>query len=121
MSRIGVVAEDPLVSEGLRRLFQREPEVEAIRLPQALSPDRDLDIVVIDIWPPTPGHAEAMCAQYHRQHPQAAIVAVVHHPTAALLARVRRSGGTALWPKDETRALPRFALDLATERHAAAH
>ena len=119
MRRIGVAAEDPLVSEGLRRLFGREPEVEVVRLAGSVPTDSDMDVVILDVWPPAPGHAEALCAQYRRQHPGAAIVAIVHRPTPALLKSVRRSGGTALWPKDEMRALPHFALDLAADRTGA--
>lgn len=116
MCRIGILAEDPLVSEGLRRLFGREPDVEVVRLRQSVPSDSNVDVIVLDVWPPAPGHAEALCAQCRGQHPGAAIVAVVHRPTPALLKSVRRSGGTALWPKDEMRALPRYAIDLAAGR-----
>ncbi len=122
MTRVGLAADDPEVSSGLRRLFEREAGVQVVTLPEDVDGIHDdgLDVVVLDVWPPTPGHAEALCAEQHRQHPEAAIIAVVHQPDPALLARVRRNGGTALWPKDETRALPRYALDLVRHGPAAA-
>ena len=121
MKRIGVLADDPLVSEGLRRLFARQPGVQAFPLAPAAEPGPDCDVIVVDVWPPTPGHAEAICAHCRQQHPEAAIVAVVHDPSPALLARVRRSGGTALWPKDDIRSLPRFALELSEHPSESVH
>ena len=57
--------------------------------------------------------AERTCAKWHTRVPGAAIVAVVHHPTPWLRARLTRSGCTEVWAKDSVHDLPDFALSLA--------
>jgi|GEM_PF-3844390 len=115
MVSVGIVAADKAVSVGLGRLFSRQPSVRPVELP---APAEDAgvvaapDLIVIDVWPPSAGRAESMCSTWHARYPAAALVAVVHRPSPALLARLRHSGATALWPKGEVRELPAFALGL---------
>ena len=58
----------------------------------AQAPGRSPDLLILDIWPPTPNAAEVACATAHARHPDAAIIAVVHHPTLSL-ARTREARG----------------------------
>ncbi len=120
MVSVGIVAADKAVSVGLGRLFSRQPSVRPMELP-ATAGDAGTDhvppdLIVIDVWPPSDGRAESMCAIWHARYPRAALVAVVHRPTPALLARLRRFGASALWPKGEVRQLPAFALGLLSRR-----
>lgn len=115
MVSVGIVAADQSVSVGLGRLFSRQAAVRSVELPRpagCAAAEADPDLIVIDVWPPSPGRAESLCSTWHALYPAAALVAVVHRPSAALLARLRRFGATALWPKGEVRELPAFALGL---------
>lgn len=122
MVSVGIVAADKAVSVGLGRLFSRQPSVRSVELPLPLEGAAEAapDLIVIDVWPPSAGRAESLCSTWHQRYPAAAVVAVVHRPSAALLARLRRFGATALWPKGEVRELPAFALGLLGRRGAPA-
>lgn len=113
---VAVAADDAAVRAGLSRLFGRMPEFTVADVASGAPDGVELDLLVLDIWPPAPGRAEALCARWHLRQPGAAIIAVVHHPSPGLLQRVRRAGGTALWPKGDMRELPAYALDLIRQR-----
>ncbi len=116
MARVAVAAEDAAVRAGLSRLFGRLPEFTVADAAPEAPEASELDLLIVDVWPPASGRAEAVCAWWHARHPGAAIIAVVHHPSPALLQRVRRAGGTALWPKGDMRGLPVYALELLRQR-----
>jgi DNA-binding NarL/FixJ family response regulator len=122
--RVGIVASDPTVARGLERLFARRGGVELVAAAarprdgdegasgDGAAPEAPLDLLIIDVWPPSARAAEALCLHWRARQPLAAIVAVVHHLTPALRARMARAGCTALWPKDGVRELPAFAAEL---------
>ena len=117
--RVGVAAADPAVAHGLQRVFARHAGVEAVRLPADPAEGAgpwEPDVLVVDVWPPTEVAAEELCAAWHGRFPLAVILAVVHRPDESLLARLRRYGVRALWPKGDARGLVPVALNLPADR-----
>ena len=88
MTRVAVVAADPMVRSGLHTLLRRAGDLSVV------AEAEPVDVVLLDVWPPE--EAEALCRYWRGRQATAALVAVVHRPCVGLAVRL----GATLWPKD---------------------
>ncbi len=119
MSRVAVVGVDAAVVDAMITLLAQAGATDVLRclpshIAQPPSGQNGLDSVaalLLDVWPPEA--AEEACARWHHRCPRALLIAVVHYPTKALVARLQRAGASTVWPKGLVRGLPEYVVWMA--------
>lgn len=105
MIRLAIADDQPLIREGLKRVFESEPDIETVleasdgfELLEQLT-NTDCDVVILDVSMPGPGFFETLKRAKDR-FPNARVLVLTMHPEEQYAIRALRLGAFGYLQKD---------------------